>query len=700
MDVAVTFDAEGLNGGDYAAEIVVANNDPFNSEVTVPVDLHVTGAPDIDVSETLIDYGEVFIGAEIPHMLTVTNAGTDVLAVSDISSSHPDYTVDIPSFTLAPGTSRDVAVTFAPTSVGMIAATMTITTNDPDEPTLDIELRGEGLEPPVISVTPDALTDSLFTGQSSAHTLNIANTGGSNLEFDINTKAIDMVGASAVVKTSISVPRSTGDFPRGTYPPSYGPAPKDGQPAGSAPSNAAAPAAMGGSAFATETSNYQTTRFNLNVPEILNFVGPALEFIWAGDFGSRDNSFAYAIDGLNRFVRIDTLDGSQTVLGTVTPYGSEGWTGMALDPTDGRMYATSTNIGSSSLYEIDLDASTATRIGSIGLPGIISLAVDTDGNMFAHDIVTDELISIDKTTGVGTPIGSLGFDANYGQGMAFDPVTEQLYLAAFNNYTFTAELRIADRTTGATALIGALGATTPGGIIQLGWLGIPGLGGVPWLTLDPKSGIVPPGASMNIDVSIDAAGLFGGDYLADIVVANNDPLNPEVTVPAFLHVTGAPDIDVSETAIDYGPVFIGAAIPHVLTVTNAGTDALTVSGISSNNPDYTVDITDFTLAPLESQNVIVTFAPTTAAPLTGTLTITANDPDEPVVLVELLGEGIEPPVISVTPHSLSDSLFTGETSTQTLTIGNTGGSDLDFELSVEDVGGAMNAVDVIADVSL
>jgi len=209
--------------------------------------------------------------------------------------------------------------------------------------------------------------------------------------------------------------------------------------------------------------------------------------------------------------------------------------------------------------------------------------------------------------------------------------------------------------------------------------------GVSWLSCDPTGDTIPAGDSVNIEVTFDATVLNGGDYFADIIISSNDPDEPEVIVPAHLNVTGAPDIAVSEDTLDYGIVFIGASVTDTLIVSNEGTDSLTVSDISSNNSDYTVDTTSFALNPEESQEVLVTFTPITTGASTGILTITSDDPDEPTVTVSLLGECTEPPDISVTPDSLSDSLFTGETSMQLLTIYNEGVSDLIFNISIEGV---------------
>src|SRR5262249_16240319 len=59
-----------------------------------------------------------------------------------------------------------------------------------------------------------------------------------------------------------------------------------------------------------------------------------------------------------------------------------------------------------------------------------------------------------------------------------------------------------------------------------------------WLSLDPVSGTIPAGGSLDVRVALDATGLNGGDYAADILVQSNDPLTPSVPVPVALHVTG------------------------------------------------------------------------------------------------------------------------------------------------------------------
>jgi hypothetical protein len=64
---------------------------------------------------------------------------------------------------------------------------------------------------------------------------------------------------------------------------------------------------------------------------------------------------------------------------------------------------------------------------------------------------------------------------------------------------------------------------------------------VPWLSVDPTSGITTVGQTSPVDVEVDATGLAEGDYEAVLCVETNDPAAPLVVVPVSLTVAGEPD---------------------------------------------------------------------------------------------------------------------------------------------------------------
>ncbi|HET9251537.1 MAG TPA: DUF4350 domain-containing protein, partial [Candidatus Eisenbacteria bacterium] len=184
--VTVTLDAMGLAGGDHAAQVIVASNDPDEEEIAVPVSLRVTGAPDIAPARDTAAFGPVFLTASRADTIRVSNTGTATLAVESIEIGDPQFGVDAATFELGVGQSRNLVLTFAPTRLGPVETTATVRCNDPDEATVVIALSGEGREPPDVFIAPDSLSEGpLATGETAARLLRVENVSGSDLEFHI-----------------------------------------------------------------------------------------------------------------------------------------------------------------------------------------------------------------------------------------------------------------------------------------------------------------------------------------------------------------------------------------------------------------------------------------------------------------------------------------------------------------------------------
>lgn len=215
--------------------------------------------------------------------------------------------------------------------------------------------------------------------------------------------------------------------------------------------------------FGHEASFSEYGNIVLGTPDVFNLIAPlgvgedfvnGIEFDNSGTFTEN-----YILTSNGVFFEVDTASGTTTPIGDATAFGAESFVCLATDPTDGTLYAGSTDCaGGSSLYTIDWESGAATRIGAVSNAAcLIGCAVDASGQMYAYEIVADNFLSIDKTTGAGTVIGPLGFDANFGQGMEFDESDGTCYLFAFNYGTFYPELRTCDTATGATTYIGTLG---------------------------------------------------------------------------------------------------------------------------------------------------------------------------------------------------------------------------------------------------
>ena len=203
-----------------------------------------------------------------------------------------------------------------------------------------------------------------------------------------------------------------------------------------------------------------------------------------------------------------------------------------------------------------------------------------------------------------------------------------------------------------------------------------------WLSTAQTSGTIPAGGTADLDFLFDATQMYGGLYTAGIEITSNDPSTPLLAVPAVLDVTGIPDIAVAPLSLSYPTTLIGGAAFDTVTIANAGSDSLIISSIVSDNSDFTAPPVTPSIGPGKHYRVPVQFGPTTSGTITGVLTISSNDPDEPAVAVSLEGTGITAPVISVTPDSLDQVLISGDTAVQQLSVANTGGAPLDWQLEI------------------
>ncbi|MDY6904680.1 MAG: choice-of-anchor D domain-containing protein [Thermodesulfobacteriota bacterium] len=161
--------------------------------------------------------------------------------------------------------------------------------------------------------------------------------------------------------------------------------------------------------------------------------------------------------------------------------------------------------------------------------------------------------------------------------------------------------------------------------------------------------VLAPAESCTITATFNPA--TAGDRTADITISSDDPDESSVTIS--LSGTGvpvvvtAPDISVTPVTHDFGDIDVGSSSAAVsFTITNDGDADLSVTDIAnSNTADFTVNTGDggcgdsFVLAPAASCTITVTFNPSTDGDRTADVTISSDDPDEPVATVTLSGAG-------------------------------------------------------------
>jgi hypothetical protein len=140
--------------------------------------------------------------------------------------------------------------------------------------------------------------------------------------------------------------------------------------------------------------------------------------------------------------------------------------------------------------------------------------------------------------------------------------------------------------------------------------------------------------------------------------------------------SNAPQAAFSPSSLDFGSQDIGTASnPLSITLANTGSADLVVSSASSSSPQFTVaDPTSLTIPPGKQAAFAITFSPTAAQSYSGALNFGTNMPA--TAPIALAGRGRTR--VSVNPSSLSfgTQVVNATSGTQTVTVTNTGGSNL------------------------
>ena len=139
------------------------------------------------------------------------------------------------------------------------------------------------------------------------------------------------------------------------------------------------------------------------------------------------------------------------------------------------------------------------------------------------------------------------------------------------------------------------------------------------------------------------------------------------------------NILVYPTELDFGDVIVGRFEEQTLTVVNTGEQDLHVWDISSDSSDVTVTPNSFSLAMGQSQQVFVRYSPQTKGPLYAMLQIESDDPDEGIVEVVVIGQGV--PYVNRALSLDGDGDYVEIPDTDDLSFGD-GSSDSPFSISV------------------
>ena len=170
-----TFDVSFTPGsvGNFSDSLDIPSNDPATPAVTVSVSGNGVAAlvPNINVSDSVppatdrnVPFGSIAIGAQADQTLTVGNTGNADLEIGQVAVTNPlaaPFSVvndNCSAQTIAPAGNCTIGLRFEPLAAGAVTDSLDIPSNDPDEPSVTVNVSGTGaaLAVPNIVVTDDA----------------------------------------------------------------------------------------------------------------------------------------------------------------------------------------------------------------------------------------------------------------------------------------------------------------------------------------------------------------------------------------------------------------------------------------------------------------------------------------------------------------------------------------------------------------
>lgn len=159
-------------------------NTGTSSVRTFELTIGVQTEPNIVVSPTSLNFGNVTVNTSSNLTLKIKNTGSNNLSVTNIVSGNSVFTFSGgTTYTIVPNDSVTLTVTFTPTAALTYSANLTITSNDPDQSSLDVPLSGTGTSlQPNITVNPNSLNfGNVAVGSNNSLSVTVSNDGQADL---------------------------------------------------------------------------------------------------------------------------------------------------------------------------------------------------------------------------------------------------------------------------------------------------------------------------------------------------------------------------------------------------------------------------------------------------------------------------------------------------------------------------------------
>ncbi|MEH0154054.1 S8 family serine peptidase [Limibacter armeniacum] len=186
QEVAVNVDASKLINGDYTSNVLFKTNDLENGNVRLPLSLTVSGHQPELRSQSVVDFGSVFVGAEKEMEIEILNFGYGNFNVEsvEVSGDQFEWTQETWDFTqVAARARKSLKIAYKPTVAGNANSVVTLT--DANGNVYNFNLFGVAAVPSEITLSPATQSFDLAAGETTTGTVTVENTGAYPLSFTL-----------------------------------------------------------------------------------------------------------------------------------------------------------------------------------------------------------------------------------------------------------------------------------------------------------------------------------------------------------------------------------------------------------------------------------------------------------------------------------------------------------------------------------
>jgi uncharacterized membrane protein len=587
LTVAYAPTAAGTDAGCIALTSNASNGPTTNLAVSgtgvVPA------APRIAVAPTSLSFGNVTIGNPSAATFTISNGGTATLTgtVARASGTSTEYVASPSSFSVAPGLSQVVTVTYTPVDTSTDGGAIVVASNDLASPSVSVMISGTGVNAPApaIALSPTSLTFGTVTaGGSASLPVRVQNTGTASLSVTQIARCASPA-TSAEFSWSPAAPFTVAAGGSTTVTVTYTPT--------------AAGADAGCIAFSSNAQANPVISLDVSGTGQL----PAAPKIAASPTSLAFGNVTAGSTGAKTFTISNT--GNATLTGTVA-----------------RASGTSPEYTAS-------PASFSVAAGSSQTVTVTYAPADVSTDSGALVVSSNDTLS--PTVQVGVSGAGVAAPA---PAIALSPNSLALGTVTVGS---TASLTTQVRNTGNATLDVTAVALCAGTSAEFSWA-----------PAAPFS--VAPGQSATLTVTYrpTAEGIDSGCLAIASSDVASPTVNLGVSGTGAARAVATIVLDPS--AIDFGTVIVGNTASRTTAVRNTGNASLDVTGVSpcSGTPSTFAwaPAAPFSVAPGASTTLTVSYAPTAVGGETGCLAIASNDGAHPVVELALAGAGAPLPVPS------------------------------------------------------